>query len=97
MEVDNYRLVGSEQRFESLFVQGMGMLTGLTKDEEIVDIDDSDSDTGISEDGSCCDSFESDFNTTSNKDDIGVEPVFGRESLPNGCTGDTMLLGLHVS
>ena len=97
MEVDDYRLVGSEQRFESLFIQGMRMLTSLTEDEEIVNVDDSDSDTGVSENGSCCDSLESDFNTTSNKDDIGVETAFGRESLPDGCTGDTVFLGLHVS
>jgi len=75
----------------------MRMLTSLTEDEKIVDVDDSDSDTGVSEDSSCCNSLECDFDTTSNKDDIGVETAFGRESLPDGCTGDTVLLGLHVS
>jgi hypothetical protein len=97
VEVDNHRLVGGEQRLESLFIQCMRMLTSLTKDKEIVNVDDSDSDTGVSENGSCGDSLESDFNTTSNKDDIGVETAFGRESLPDGCTGDTVLLGLIIS
>jgi hypothetical protein len=75
----------------------MRMLTSLTEDEEIVNVDDSDSDARVSEDGSCCDDLESDFDTTSNKDDIGVETAFGRESLPDGCTGDTVLLGLYIS
>ena len=97
MEVDDHRLVGSEQRLESLFIQCMRMLTSLTEDEEIVNVDDSDSDTGVSEDSSCCNSLESDFNTTTDEDDIGVETAFSRESLPDGCTGDTVLLGLHVS
>jgi len=53
------------------------MLTSLTENEEIVNVDDSDSDTCVSENGSCCDDLESDFDTTSDKDDIGVETAFG--------------------
>jgi hypothetical protein len=95
VEVDNDGLVGSKQALESLFVQCMRMLTSLTKNEEIINIDNSNSDTGVSENGSSGNGLESDFNTTSNKDDIGVETALGRESLPDGCTGDTVLLGLR--
>lgn len=97
MEVYDDRLVGGEERLESLLVQGMRMLTSLPEDEEVIDVDDSDSDTNVSEDGSRGDGLESNLDTTSNKDDIGVETLFSRESLPDGCTGDAMLLGLLVS
>jgi hypothetical protein len=76
VEVYNDRLVGSEQRLESLFVQRMRVLTSLTKDEKIVDVDDSNSNTDVTENSSCCDSLESNFDTASNKDNIGVDTIF---------------------
>jgi hypothetical protein len=97
VEVDNNRLVGSEQALESGLVQCVRVKTGLTEDEKVIDVDDSNSDTGISEKSGSSNSLKGDFNTTSNKDDIGVDTVFGGESLPNRGTGDTVLLGLDIS
>jgi hypothetical protein len=97
VEVDDNRLVGGEQALEGLFIQSMGVLARLAENEQVVDVDDSDSDTSVSEQGSGGDSLESDFNTTSDKYDIGVDTTFGGESLPDGGTSDTVLLGLMVS
>jgi len=97
VEIYNNGFVGGEQTFESLFVQCVRMLTSLAENEEVIDINDSYSNTSVSENGSCCDSLESDFNTTSNQDDIGIETIFRRETLPYGCSGDTVLFSLGLS
>ena len=97
MEVDNNRSVGREQALKGLFVQGVGVLTRLAENEEIVDVDDSDSDTCISENGSGCDGLKGDFDTTSDENNIGVETLVGGESFPDGCTSNAVLLGLSLS
>lgn len=94
VEVDNHRLIGGEETLKGLFIQGMGMLTSLTQNEQVVDVDDSDSDTLVSQESSSGDSLESDFDTTTNKDDIGVEAFVSGESLPDGRSGDTVPLSL---
>jgi hypothetical protein len=97
VEVDDNRLVGGEQALEGLFIQSMGVLARLAENEQVVDVDDSDSDTSVSEQGSGSNGLESDFNTTSDKYDIGVDTTFGGESLPDGGTSDTVLFSLMVS
>ena len=96
VEVDNDRLISGKQAFESLLIQSMGMLTRLAKNQEIVNVDDSDSNTGISEKGSGGDCLEGHFDTTSDEDYIGVKTIFGRESFPDGCTCNAVFLGLRI-
>jgi hypothetical protein len=97
VEVDDHGLVGGKQALESLFIQCVWMLARLSEDQQIINVDDSDSDTCVSEQSGGGNSLESDFDTTSNKDNIGVESFISRESLPDGRASDTVLFGLYVS
>jgi hypothetical protein len=90
VEVDNDRLVGGEQALESLLGQSMRVVTALTEDEQVVDIDNSNAQTGVSEKGGSSHNFESDLDTTADEHDVGIDTVLRRESLPDGGTSDAV-------
>lgn len=75
----------------------MRVNTLFAQDEQIVDIDNTDADPFISKDRSGCNDFECHFDTATDEHDVGVVTIIGRESGPNGSSGDAVSLGLRVS
>jgi len=71
--------------------------TFFAKDEKVIDVDDSNSNTFVSQDGGSGNDFVSDLDSDTDKDNIGVLTAVGRESGPNGSTGNTVTVGLLKS
>jgi hypothetical protein len=83
VKVNDDGLVGGEQAVEGVLGQGVRVDTSLAEDEQVVNINNSDTQTLVAENGGRSDDFEGDLHTASDEDDIGVHAVIGRESSPN--------------
>ena len=93
VEVNDDGLVGSEQAVERVLGQGVRVDTSLAENEQVVNVDDSDTQTLVAKDGCRSDDFKCDLHTATDEDDIGVHAVISRESRPNRCTCDAVSLG----
>lgn len=94
VEVDQDRLISREEAVERVLGQGMRVLSALPEDEQVVDVDNSHSEPLVLEDGRRGDDLEGDLDTAADKNNVRILAAVGRESLPDGSTGDTVSLGL---
>lgn len=97
VEVDKHWFVRSEEAVERVLSQGVGVQAFFAKNEKIVDVDNSDSDTFVAEDGRGSDDLVGHLDTNTNKDDIRVLTAVSRETRPNGGTGNAVAVSLYIS
>ena len=70
------------------------MIAAGSKHQEVVDVDDSDLDTLITEDSSSGNSLKGDLYTTADDHNVRVDTTVGRVFVPDGYAGDTVPLSL---
>ena len=96
MEGKHDRLIDRKDRVEGALIKSMRVASWASKDQEIDDIDYSDSEFRrvLLEQLGGMQDFLCDFDTRSNEDYIWILPVESRVLLPDTDTGDTVLLCL---
>ena len=69
----------------------MRVTADLSEDQEVNNVDDTNANALVTEDGGGSDDLVGDFDTTTNENDVRVHPAFGRILFPNGSTSDAVL------
>jgi hypothetical protein len=94
VEVDNDRFVNSEKAIEGLSTESMGVAAALAQNEQVIHVDNPDSNSLVAQNGCSRKHFESHFDSTSDEHNVRVQTLVRGEAIPHRGTCNAVPLGL---